>query len=209
MVMTWESKFLLNLDLVFKTCQTIRKQIWVRIFNLLLCSKRLKFNDFPVKLKCLESNWKNMKDSYLMRQIIKFKFVNWLKNVSLWKDNGRTTEIRWKNSTKYAKPFIMKIKCSNHDFLKWIFPWNKSLNQRSWKMLSWCKKFRNGNQDIKQLKSLRQSNYKIYETWWNVNESQWLTDKLEKWLSDSRIKEPPYKIRSEKLDNFWTIEIVR
>jgi hypothetical protein len=29
---------------------------------------------------------------------------------------------KWKNSTRFVKLFIMKIKCSNKDFPKWTSP---------------------------------------------------------------------------------------
>lgn len=55
-----------------------------------------------------------------MLPIMKFKFVNLLKNALLCKENVKSTMKKLKRSTESVKPFIMKTKCLNQDFLKWI-----------------------------------------------------------------------------------------
>lgn len=54
-----------------------------------------------------------------MLPIMKYKFVNSLKNVSPWKENVKSIMKRLKRLTESVKLFIMKTKCLNQDFHKW------------------------------------------------------------------------------------------
>ena len=88
---------LLILGHEYKICPTIKKLILARIFSLLLSSRLLKSNVFPIKLKCSESGLKSTKDSFSMPRTTKFKSDSSLKNASPWKGKGNSTERKWKS----------------------------------------------------------------------------------------------------------------
>ena len=73
-------------------------------------------------------------------------------------------------------------------------------------MLNLCKKLKNGSLDIKHQKSQKLKSSKILEIWWNVKENLWLTDKSEKWQSDSKTKGQLFRMKLEKVGNCSKIE---
>jgi hypothetical protein len=93
-----------------------------------------------------------------MHKIIKYKSDNWPKNVSIIKINSVNTGNKFKNLIKYAKPFIMRTKCSKTKWIKWISVLNKNINQRNKKIQNFNNKSKSGKLDIKHQKKVKQNN---------------------------------------------------
>jgi hypothetical protein len=181
----------------------------VRIFSLSWCSKPLKLRDCLKRYRSSGFVWKNTSDSCSMPPITKYRYDSSPNDALRNKNRSMSIERNTKNSTKYARLSITRMKCSRINSATSISHSSRSMRPKRTRVMILRRRFKSGNQDTKLRRRARPRSWKISGTWWRVKGSQWLIVRFERWPFDSKTKDPPLRTRSENVESYSKIAIAK